>query len=99
MNTDEKGLYSDLTYKVIGALYEVHSELGSVHKENIYHKAVAIELKRRGIKFEEEKSLPVNYKGKKIGIYRPDFVIEEKVLLEIKVVPFVTKTIFDQLFY
>ena len=37
----------------------------------------------RNISFEEEKSLPVKYKGKKIGSYRPDFIIEDKVILEI----------------
>jgi GxxExxY protein len=99
MSTDREGLYKDLTYKVIGALYEVHNELGAVHKESIYHKAVAIELKNRNIKFEEEKSLPVRYKGQKIGVYRPDFVIEDKVILEIKAVPMITKAMFDQIFY
>ncbi|UCG93005.1 MAG: hypothetical protein JSV97_04680 [candidate division WOR-3 bacterium] len=35
---NNQGLYKDLTYKIIGALYVVHNELGSVHKENIYHR-------------------------------------------------------------
>ncbi len=95
----EEGLYSDLTYKVIGALYVVHNELGSVHKENIYHKAVSIEFENQKINFEEEKTLPVKYKGQKIGVYRPDFIIEDKVILEIKVVPVITKAMFDQIFY
>ena len=88
-----------MTYKIIGALYEVHNELGSVHKENIYHKTVAMELKLKGINYVEEPQLPVEYKGKRIGIYRPDFIIENKVVLEIKVVPMLTKTMFDQVFY
>ncbi len=93
------GLYKDLTYKIIGALYEVHKELGSVHKEVIYHKAVAIELADRKIDFIEEKPIDVKYKGKKIGVYRPDFIIEDKVILEIKVVPMITKAIQDQVYY
>lgn len=99
MGTDEEGLYKDLTYNFIGALYEVHNDLGPVHKENIYHKAIAIELTNRKIKFEEEKSLPVKYKGKKVGIYKPDFIIENKVVLELKAVPVITKTMFDQIYY
>jgi len=85
MVTDEKiqmitdGLYKDLTYKIIGCLYEVHKELGSVHKEIIYHKALAIEFKNRNIAFTEEKSIDVKYKGKKIGVYRPDFIIDDGV--------------------
>jgi GxxExxY protein len=93
------GLYKDLTYKIIGALYEVHQELGSVHKETIYHKAVAIELGNRNISFIEEKSIDVKYKGKKIGLYRPDFIIEDKVILEIKVAPMITKAMQDQVYY
>jgi len=92
-------IYKDLTYKIIGCLYEVHRELGSIHKEKIYHKAITIELKNRNIRFEEEKPLSVKYKGKKIGVYKPDFIIEDKVILEIKVVPIITKAIFDQIFY
>jgi len=97
MTTD--GLYRDLTYKIIGALYEVHKELGSVHKEIIYHKAVAIELIDRKIDFVEEKSIDVKYKGQRIGVYRPDFIIEDKVILEIKVAPMITKSMQDQVYY
>ena len=99
MSADKEGLYKELTYKIIGALYEVHNKLGASHKENIYHKAVSIELKQRKIGFEEEKSLPVKYKDQKIGTYRPDFVIENKVVLEIKAAPLITKAMLNQAFY
>jgi len=97
MTTD--GLYKDLTYKVIGALYDVHKELGAVHKEIIYHKALAIELENRNIPFTEEKTIDVKYKGKRVGVYRPDFIIDDKVILEIKVVPAITKAMQDQVYY
>lgn len=61
----EKYIYKDLTYKIIGVVYDVHKELGSVHKEIIYHKAIAIELSKRGIHFVEEKPIDVKYKGEK----------------------------------
>lgn len=92
-------LYKDLTYKIIGALFEVHKNLGPVHKENIYHEAIKIELGLQGISFVEEKILEVKYKAKKIGVYRPDFIIDDKVILEIKAVPILTKTIVDQMYY
>ncbi len=92
-------LYSDLTYKIIGCLYEVHKALGNVHKEVIYHKAIAIELENKNIPFAEEKGISVFYKGKKIGSYRPDFIIDDKVILEIKVAPALTKAIQDQIYY
>jgi len=97
MNTDY--IYKELTYNVIGALYEVHKELGSVHKEIIYHKALAIEFTSRNIPFVEEKSVSVKYKGKKIGIYKPDFIIDDKVILEIKVSPAITKAMREQVYY
>ena len=94
-----EGLYKDLTYKIIGALYAVHNELGSVHKENIYCEAIAIELSDKKINFEREKTLPVVYKKKKIGVYRPDFIIEDKVILEVKVASVITRSMMDQIYY
>lgn len=101
MNTDKNAeyIYKDLTYKVIGALYEVHKELGLVHKEIVYHKAVAIELTNRGIPFEDERGISIKYKGQKIGIYRPDFIVDGKVILEIKVAPKITKAMQEQVYY
>jgi len=96
---NKKYIYKDLTYKAIGALYEVHKELGSVHKEIIYHKAIAIEFISKNIPFVEEKNINVKYKGKKIGLYRPDFIIDDKVILEIKVSPAITKTMQEQVYY
>lgn len=95
----ETYLYKDLTYKIIGALFEVHKNLGCVHKENIYHEAIKIELKLQGLPFEEEKALEVKYKGHKIGVYRPDFIIDDKVILEIKAVPAIVKSMVDQMYY
>ena len=92
-------LYKDLTYKIIGALFEVHKSLGPAHKENIYHEAVKIELKLKDIPFAEEKALEVKYKGQNIGIYRPDFIIDDKVILEIKAVPVLAKAMLDQMYY
>jgi len=96
---DADYLYKDLTYKIIGCMYEVHKELGNVHKEIIYHKALAIEFKNNNIPFIEEKPIDVKYKGKIIGAYRPDFIIDDKVILEIKVSPIITKSMQDQVYF
>jgi len=92
-------LYEDLTYKIRGALYEVHKALGPVHKEAVYHSAIAIELKRLKISFETEKVLKVTYRGETVGIYKPDFIIDDKVILEIKAVPAIAKAMLDQIYY
>ncbi len=91
--------YGELTEKVIGACFRVHGELGFVHKERVYQKALAIELKNSGLRFEKEKGIDILYKGSKVGSYRPDFIIEDKVVLELKAVDFLPMAIEDQMYY
>lgn len=99
MSADRKYLYKDLTYKIIGCVYEVHKELGPVHKEIIYHQALKEEFTNHGISFSDEKNIDVLYKEKKIGVYRPDFIVDDKVIVEIKVSPMITKAMSDQVYY
>ena len=77
-------LYKDLTYAVIGAAMEVHSVLGSGYLEAVYQSALAHELSLRRIPFEQLKRLPVYYKGVAVGDYQADFIVEDKVILELK---------------
>ncbi len=77
-------LYEELTYKIRGAFYEVYNTLGPGFKEEIYHRALAKEFKLRNISFVEKKRLSITYKNEKVGIYEPDFIAEEKVLIEVK---------------
>jgi len=65
---------------------EVHKQLGSGFLEAVYHKALAYELNTRRISFEQKKSLPVYYKEKLLGEYEADFIVESKIILEIKAV-------------
>jgi len=88
---ESKLLYKDLTYKIRGAIFNVKKQLGLGHKENIYQKALEEELKKIKISFEKEKTINIKYDNKKIGVYRPDFVIENKIILELKALPSVGK--------
>lgn len=97
INTDL--LYGDITYKIRGAIFSVYNELGYGHKEQVYQKALEKELKERNIPFEKEANLNVKYKNEKVGNYRPDFVIEEKVILELKAVELLPKTFETQLLH
>lgn len=81
-----KLLYKDLTYKIIGAAMEVHSVLGPGYLEAVYQKAMADEFDLRKIDFEEQVNLQVDYKGNVIGEYRVDYLVDEKVVVEIKAV-------------
>ena len=91
--TDSKAsgdfLYEELTYKIRGAVFSVRKQLGLGHKENIYHKALEIEFRNVGLKFESEKIIDVFYEGEKVGVYKPDFVVEDKILIELKALPLI----------
>ena len=86
MIINEKYKYSDLTSKIIGAAMEVHKFLGNGFQEVIYQRALAIELKEKGLLFVREQKMQINYKGIDIGTRRVDFFIEDKIMLEIKAV-------------
>jgi len=90
-------LYEELSYKVRGAVFDVHKALGSGHKESVYHKALVEEFKKREIEFTEEKKIPISYNKVRVGSYRPDFVIDEKIIVEIKAVPFLSKNFLEQM--
>ncbi len=92
MNSDKRGLiYKDLTYKLRGLFFSVYNNLGPGHKESIYKKALEIELDKSSLKYEKEKAIDVEYDNKKIGVYRPDYIIENKIIIEIKALPFLGK--------
>lgn len=80
-------LYEDLTYKIRGAIFEVKKKIGLGHKESVYENALKIEFEKRGISFENQKNIDIFYEGKKVGNYTPDFIIEDKIILELKALP------------
>jgi GxxExxY protein len=87
MKTNETNIiYPDLSYKIMGAIFEVHKEMGPGFLESIYEKALIEELMNRGIHAETQKTINLTYKGKKIGVHRLDLVIEDKVVVELKTV-------------
>ena len=92
-------LYEEIAYAVRGALYEVYNTLGPGFKEQIYHNALVKELTLRGISFREKKRLIITYKGEAVGVYEPDFIIEEKVLVEIKSMPSLPRLSEKQLYF
>jgi GxxExxY protein len=77
-------LFKELSYAIVGAAMEVHRRLGCGFLEAVYQKALAHELTLQGIRFEEQKALSVYYKGQLVGEYRPDFVIDDQIILELK---------------
>ena len=80
--------YKDITEKIIGASFEVHKFLGNGFQEVIYQRALAWELKKAGLSYAREIEQEIFYKELKepIGTRRADFVVEDKVLVELKAV-------------
>ena len=73
-----------MTEKVIGAFYEVYNVLGSGFLEKVYENALAVEFEEEGLKFRKQVPIEVLYKGKNVGDYFADFVVEGKVVVEVK---------------
>lgn len=80
--------YADVTEKIIGSAFAVHSFLGSGFQEVIYQRALAYEMHRVGLAFAREIEQHIYYKDlpEPIGTRRADFVVEGKVLVETKAV-------------
>lgn len=76
----------DLTEEIISVFYEVYHLLGYGFLEKIYVNAMCAEMKRRGIKFISQFPISVIFKGEVMGDYVADFVIENKVIVEIKAI-------------
>ncbi len=84
---DKHGLeHGGLTEKLIGISYDVYNELGHGFLEALYDEAFAIALAEHGIFFQRQLGIPVWFHGRQIGDYRPDFVVDGKVVIELKAV-------------
>ncbi len=93
-------LFPDLSYRFQGACFEVRKQLGGGHKEKIYERALVEEMRLRGIPFEQQPKIKTYYPTtqKMIGYYQPDFIIDHKIIVELKAVLFVPKKLYQQLF-
>jgi GxxExxY protein len=76
----------ELTYKIIGCAMKVHNTLGNGFQEVIYQRCLAIEMSQQGLSFERELEMPIFYEGHDVGTRRVDFLVEHKVMVELKAV-------------
>lgn len=87
----KKLIHEDLSYKLIGVLYDVYNVLGSGFQEKYYQKAIGRVLEKKGIRYFEQVKAEINLYGVSIGRYYIDFIIDDKIVLEIK-----SKSFFSQ---
>lgn len=93
-------MYPELSYKLRGIFFEVCNEYGLCHKEKLYHEAITDHLKTHNLIYVHEKQLPIfsHRDGRRIGVYIPDFIIENKIILEIKSTPFIIPNFINQVY-
>lgn len=89
--------YSKLTGSVIGCAMKVHTSLGCGFPEVTYQRSLAVELKENNISFLSEVSLPLYYKNVEVGKRRADFIVENKVLVELKAISELNGRHFNQI--
>lgn len=79
-------LFRSITYAVNGAVFEVNRELGAGFLEKVYENALLVECRKRGLKAATQVPVCVKYKNEVVGEYFADFVVEDRVIVELKVV-------------
>ena len=78
------GVHSELTERIIGCAFKVHSSLGPGFVEAIYENALAIELAQASIEFGRQVEIAVAYAGQQIGLHRLDLLVDGRVIVELK---------------
>ena len=83
-------LYRNESYLIIGACFKVYNNLGGGIKEKIIERALSTELLERGLKIQNQAQIDILYNNQKVGIYIPDIIVNNKIIIEIKSKPFLT---------
>jgi len=87
----DKLLYKEITYKIRGGCFEVWKKFGGAFKEKVVDNALTIALEKRELKVVNQPRINICFENKKVGIYQPDKIINDLVLLEIKCKPYLTR--------
>jgi len=93
---NKKIIYPELSYKIVGLCYRVQNNLGRFCRELQYAKALENELKSAKIRYEREKHLPLKTDNENIGSNWADFIVENKLVLELKAKPFIERNDYYQ---
>ena len=94
---NEKFKYVELTEKIIGCAMRVHSALGNGFQEVIYQRALAIEFANINLAFTRELEMTIYYQSKEVGTRRVDFLVENKIMVELKAITLLEKVHLSQI--
>jgi len=81
----DKVVYKKESYEIVGCCFEVFNQIGPGHKEKTYQRALEVLFKDKNIKYQSQFSVPIKIKDNQIGRYYFDFLINRKIILELKV--------------
>jgi GxxExxY protein len=84
MDTNYSGIAVDLTEQIVGCGIEVHRHLGPGLLESAYESAMCLELTSAGLSFTRQIGIPVFYKGTLIAEHRPDLIVSDREIVEVK---------------
>ncbi len=89
-------LYPDLSYRIVKIAFNVFNTIGPDHPESVYQNAFAAAFDQQGIKYKEQVYEKLEYAGKRVGYYYLDFLVEGKIVVELKVKQRLLKSDYDQ---
>jgi GxxExxY protein len=89
-------LYEDITRKILEACFEVSNELGIGYLESVYEKALMVALSQKGLEVRRQVPLQVKFRGVVVGDFSVDILVEDKILIELKVVGVLAKELYAQ---
>lgn len=92
-------LYEQESYLIRGSCFSIYEKFRNTQKESVYQKSLLEELKSKGLKAERERRLPVYHLGIKVGVYAPDLIVNNTIILELKAKPFLHKEDIRQFWY
>lgn len=90
-------MINELVGKVLDACYEVNRELGVGFAESVYENALALALKQKGLRVENQVPLVIRFRGVIVGELHADLLVEDKVLIELKSVAYFSDEHFAQM--
>ena len=86
MSADEVALkYKEITHKIIGVFNDVYNELGHGFLESVYQRSLGVALTSAGIKVRTRVQIPVWFRGQRVGQFEGDMLVDDSILLELKV--------------
>ncbi|MDI6591506.1 MAG: GxxExxY protein [Patescibacteria group bacterium] len=93
-------LYKELSYQIQGAAIAVRKHFGSGHKEELYQRAFEEELKIRNIPYQKEAKIKIYspLTGKIVGVYQPDFLIDDKIIVELKAKRIIPRDLMERIY-